>query len=357
MSSESVAPHQTTETSNPAVERPPVTPHPDYGTITTDDESCFLCGTRPESITDEHVFPKWLQSRYDLWNSKIDLLNKTSITYKQLKIPCCPTCNGGALSKLESIISQAVTGGYHASRSLDPHLWYLWAGKLYFGILRKELNLRRERSDPSAGSIVREEGLKSFRSLHLFLQGIRGKHEFVGEPPYSVLVCNLHDLGSSRSYSFRDSLAYMTLSIRMGDVGVIVSFEDDGLTTSSYGRYLDEVNHNKLHPVQFDELYARTTYQLSLIESSINYLTEFAVDGSRGARTSVSGGLYLRERSNKELAEVLRAHLSQWVKRPKEGEGEWHVSPGLVPTWMTGENGELLLKSLPEWEAEAKLGA
>lgn len=241
------------------------------------------------------------------------------------------------------------------SRSLNPHLWYLWAGKLYFGILRKELNLKRERSDPSSGSIVREEGLKSLRSLHLFLQGIRGKHEFVGEPPYSVLVCNLHDLGSSRSYSFQDNLAYMTLSIRMGEVGVIVSFEDVGLTTSSYGRYVHDVNHNKLHPVQFDELYARTTYQLSRIENSINYQTEFAVDGERGARTSVSGVPYLREHSCKELAEVLRAHLSQWVKRPTEGEAEWHVSPDLAPTWMTGENGELLLKSLPEWEADAKL--
>lgn len=334
-----------------------MTPHPDYGSITTDDASCFLCGTKSESITEEHVFPKWLQSRYDLWNSRLDLLNNTSITYKQLKIPCCATCNNGALSTLESTISRAVTGGYHASESLDPHHWYLWAGKLYFGILRKELTLRRERNDPSAGSIVHEEGLKSLRSLHLFLQGIRGKHEFVDELPYSVLVCNLHNLGGNRSYSFRDNLAYMTLSIRMGEIGVIVSFEDHGLTTSSYGRYVQDVNHHKLHPLQFDELYARATYQVTLIDSSIKYLTEFDVDGNRGARTSVVGALRLRERSNKDLAEVMRAHVSQWVKQPKEGEVQWHVPPDMVPTWMTGEGGELLLKSLPEWEAEAKLDA
>lgn len=334
-----------------------MTPHADYGAITTDSESCFLCGASSESITDEHVFPRWLQSRYNLSSSKVDLLNETTIRYRQLKIPCCAACNNGVLSELESTISKAVTGGYCTSRSLDPRLWCLWAGKLYFGILRKELNLRRERSNLSARSIVQEEGLNSFRSLHLFLQGIRGKHEFIGEVPYSVLVCNLHDLGGSRSYSFRDSLAYMTLSIRMGDVGVLVSFEDHGLTTSSYGRYVHDLNHRKLHPLQFDELYARATYQVSLIESSVNYLTEFDVDGARVARTSVYGTPHLRERSNEELAEVLRAHLSHWVKRPTEGEVQWHVLPDLVPTWMTGENGDVLVKSLPEWEVEAKLAA
>lgn len=334
-----------------------MTPHPDYGSLSTNDASCFLCGTESEPITEEHVFPKWLQSRYNLWDSRVDLLNETSITYKHLKIPCCARCNNGALSRLESMISQAVVSGYHASEALNPRLWYLWAGKLYFGILRKELNLPRERSNPTAGRIVHEEGLKSFQSLHLFLQGIRSKHEFTDQVPYSVLVCNLHDLGGSRSYSFRDNLASMTLSIRMGDVGVIVTLEDSGLTSSSYGRYVREVNHRKLHPLQFDELYARATYQVSLFDSSINYLTEFKVDGSHCARTSVIGGQYIRERSNKDLSEVLRANVSRWVKRPTAGEVQWHVPPDMVPTWMTGEDDELLLKSLSEWEVETKLNA
>ena len=147
------------------------------------------------------------------------------------------------------------------------------------------------------------------------------------------------------------------LSTAAGEVGVVVSFEDHGLTTSSYRRYVRIVSTSKLHPLQFDELYARTTYQVSLIESSIKYLTEFEVDGSRSARTRVGGGMHLRERSNKELAEVLRAHVCHWVKRPTGGDIQSHVSPDLVPTWMTTETGELLLKSLPEWEAEAKVDA
>lgn len=310
-----------------------------------------------ESITDEHVVPKWLQSKYDLWSARLELLNGTSIPYKQLKIPCCAECNSGSLSALESAISRAVTSGYQSAALLDQRLWYLWAGKIYFGILRKELTLLRERSDPGAGSILEEDGLRRFQSLHLFLQGIRGKHEFVDGPPYSVMICNLHDLGAPRAFSLRDNLAYMTLSIRMGDIGVIVCFEDHRITAESYGRYVRDVNHRKLHPIQFDELFARATYQVSLVETPINYLTEFDVDGNRSARTTVFGGYYLGERSNKDFSVVMQAHVAHWVKMPREGEVQWFVPPDLVPTWMTDDEGNLLLRSLPEWEAEAKLDA
>lgn len=193
--------------------------------------------------------------------------------------------------------------------------------------------------------------------MHLFLQGIRGKHEFVDDQPYSVLTCNLHDLGAPRAFSLRDNLAYMTLSIRIGDVGVIVCFEDHRLTEESYGRYVKAVNHRKLHPMQFDELFARATYQVSLIKTPIKYLTEFDNQSDRSAGTTVFSGYYLGERSNKDLSIVVQAHVAHWVKKPREGEVQWFVPPDLVPTWMTDEDGNLLLRPLPEWEAEAKLDA
>ena len=166
----------------------------------TTDDSCFLCGSQAESITQEHVFPKWLQHLYALWNQRIGLLNDTLIQYRSLRIPCCSTCNQGNLSRLESVISSAVASGYEACIALDERLLYLWAGKIYYGMLRKEIDLLRYRAHPDEGSIIPAETLKSFSNLHLFLQGIRGEHEFSANPPYSVLVCNLHDVGTPRNY-------------------------------------------------------------------------------------------------------------------------------------------------------------
>lgn len=42
-----------------------------------DESSCFLCGTNLNKTnrTLEHVFPKWIQKKFDLWDQKISLLN------------------------------------------------------------------------------------------------------------------------------------------------------------------------------------------------------------------------------------------------------------------------------------------
>lgn len=309
-------------------------------------DSCFLCGALNASISEEHVFPKWLQHRYNLWDQRIRLLNETFIQYRNLRIPCCATCNNESLSRLEGRISSAIASGYKACVELDPGLWYLWAGKLFYGVLRKELTLPLNRAQPSDGGIVSEAALKSFSNLHRFLQGIRGKHTFVGEPPYSVLVCNVHDLGEQLSYNFSDSSPYMTLAIRMGEVGVIVAFEDAGLTAQSYGRYVSEVDGRKLHPLQFDELYAKVTYQASLIEHGIHYLTSEKIDTSIPQQTQVIGNPYVREWSQREFSRVLRAHVSHWFKSNITGT-EWFMSPNLVPTWMIDDTGTLLLLPFP----------
>ena len=177
----------------------------------TSDDGCFLCGATGREVTQEHVFPKWLQRRFDLWSQRVGLLNDSLIQYRQLTIPACAPCNNGDLSRLEAAVASAVDGGYAAASSLEPRLWYLWAGKLFYGILRRELSLIRNRANPDEGNIVSSALLKSFSNLHLFLQGIRKQHEFVGDPPYSVLVCNLYDLGHPRNYCFRDNLAHMTV--------------------------------------------------------------------------------------------------------------------------------------------------
>lgn len=38
--------------------------------------SCFLCGKECDIKTAEHIFPKWLQHKYDLWNQKLTVTNR-----------------------------------------------------------------------------------------------------------------------------------------------------------------------------------------------------------------------------------------------------------------------------------------
>lgn len=316
--------------------------------LLTDDACCFLCGSSDGTVTLEHVFPKWLQKRFNLWDQSVGLLNGTEIPYRQLTVPCCSRCNSEDLSRLEGVVSSAVKSGYKACSSLNERLLYLWAGKLYFGILRKEVTLAADRSSEHSGSILPEESLKSFSELHLFLQGIRGKHEFQGRHPYSVFVFNLHDVGDPSNFGFRDSLFHMTLGLRMGDVGIIVALGDAGLTNASFSPIAKDLAGRKIHPIQFDEIYAKVLYQASLLKGGVIYVTEQAV-GAQPAKTLILDGGYKAEWSLEEYSKVLRPILSDWF--PDEAaQDRWFKPPGFVPTWLTDDSGSLLLQPLSVWE-------
>lgn len=83
-------------------------------------DTCFVCGDFADS--DEHIIPKWIQRRYDLWNQKIRLPNDTTIAYRQLKIPCCKDCNNNVLSRLETRVQDG--------DATDQELWK-WAAKIH----------------------------------------------------------------------------------------------------------------------------------------------------------------------------------------------------------------------------------
>jgi hypothetical protein len=315
--------------------------HPEFGAQQFSDNHCFLCGSSAD-ITTEHVFPKWLQRSYDLWNQRLDLLNHSSIPYKNLCVPCCGSCNSEHLSRIETAISNAVSKGYQEANKLAARTWYLWAGKIFYGVLRKELSLVSDRSDPTSRPIASQEVLKSLSNLHLFLQEVRDKHFFPDEVPYTVLICNLHE--TSRLFDIRDDFFQFTMAIRMGEIGLIVSFEDGGLIRETYGRYVEQVNAQKLHPVQFTELYAKVCYQNSLREQRLSYLTASNFEGKGRASTIVlNSSTAVLDWDQEEFAASLQFHLKDRIKVEFQ-------PPNRVSTWMVESDGSLMIKPLREWE-------
>src|SRR5260221_14627926 len=72
--------------------------------------SCLLCADplTAESSTEEHVIPKWVQKKYDLWNESLGLLNDTSIQYRQLTVPTSKRFNNNTISKVEPTLKVAI---------------------------------------------------------------------------------------------------------------------------------------------------------------------------------------------------------------------------------------------------------
>lgn len=109
-----------------------------FETMTFTYDKCFMCGEILTDLnsSDEHVYPRWLQKEFNLWDQHLTLLNGTDIVYRNLKIPCCLKCNNDYLNKrIEKRIEEAVKGGYEKFKELDESIIFKWLNKIAYGTL------------------------------------------------------------------------------------------------------------------------------------------------------------------------------------------------------------------------------
>ncbi len=239
-------------------------------------DACFLCGRalQSEDKTKEHVFPRWLLEKFNLWDAQLNSLNDTAIPYRQLVIPCCARCNNTFLSRLEERVRAAVDQGYDAFKALDDVLIYQWVLKIMYGLLRRDASLLADRADETAGSIFPAEMLEDFRHTHSMLQTIRFETDFLPAPPWSIFGFQCHTYSDPASnFDFLHGLAGMSVALRMSAVGLVVCLEDQGSQRELHGEFIDQFTEHPLHPVQFREVAAMIFYKQALMNRVPKYMT------------------------------------------------------------------------------------
>jgi len=312
---------------------------PDSALFSPDDmpqfgrEFCFLCGCAlpADRNTDEHVIPRWIQQRYDLWNQTLTLLNRTTIPYRQLTIPCCAPCNNVHLSKIESQVQVACDAGREAVLQLPSITLFLWAGKIFYGLLYREHLLNWSRSESDKGPIVPAEVLKRFRLHHQFLQAARIPFRFRPHVPASIFVYDtLEPMERKRCFDYWDNILGIGLSIRIGKVGIIVCLQDGGAVKYSFEKLYERIGKLKLHWMQFAEVTARTFYDLS----RFNRVPKFILaEGEDRVEVMLSplGGLSGKPLFDKwDLGEYAKT-LAFYVRYPEE---QIQPQPDKVMSWL-----------------------
>jgi hypothetical protein len=313
-----------------------------FDTMSFTYDKCFLCGHLLENKrTKEHVFPMWVQQRYHLQNHNILLLNKTKIPYRQLTIPCCPLCNTMYLSKVEKTIKRYCDMGFSEFSKLDKLIIFQWAAKIFYGLQFKELSLRFDRNDPTKGFIISPDILQELRSLHTFLQSIRMPFEFVGFHPWSIFLIEIHSYGDERDFDYHDEILTLTFSIRLGDIGIIACFEDNGAQEDLFSEYFAKFKGIKLYPIQFDELVAKVSYKAHLLNRIPKY-TMITSEEEGATITVVSPSLQgystspiFDDWNQRDYAEYL---ASQWIKYGMQLK-DIFKEPDMVLSYLFNEDG------------------
>jgi hypothetical protein len=304
-----------------------------------DSSCCFLCGAALDNLnrSEEHVFPKWILSKYNLWDQTITLLNGTHLPYRSLKIPCCIDCNGKYLSSLENRIQMAANSGLTAFRLLGQDAVFLWLGKIFYGILYKELFLAFDRKSPNSDSIISPALMEQFKAHSIFLQGIRGKHVFEHSFPASIIIVETQCPDESQfQWHFCDSMTAMMIDIRMGTIGIVAVLQDGG--TQEVNRdTLAPFFNVPLHPLQFKELIALVAYRASLMNRTPNFVSVESGDKIRTTQLPI-GGLSSKPVFDEWVLDDFAQVLSFYTGQPLD---KIHPSPDQIMSWITDSTGQV----------------
>lgn len=319
-----------------------------FNAMEFDHEHCFLCGIvlGESNKSEEHIFPKWLQHKYDLWNQKLVLRNGAKVQYKSLKIPCCKTCNNENLKGIEDKIKESVEMGYNEFRKIDEEILFLWISKIYYGIMFKELMYRKDIKDPNSEMIIKPRDLKRFESLHILLQSSRFKINFHGDKPWSIFIFNMQHLNNKYDFDFHDIYEVAVISIRIGDTGIVACLGDDGYVKDILAKKYQVLEGQLLHPMQLTEVFAEFAYTAI----NLNWTPYYCfVRNNKEEEFSIITNNYIdryEEPNNDYLfAKILAKYLKKWGY---DFDSLYNVELNSCSTFLNNERGEFYFMNYKE---------
>jgi len=180
-----------------------------------DASSCLFTGSVTDS--DEHVIPRWLQSRFQLGEQAMIIPNGTELKYKLHKVPADKTANA-RFGEIENRISRGI---------LIPHEVYLWALKIHIGCIYRDATLRMDIRDQQSEFLLDVSDFQQEVWLfqRLFENWSNGGHT---DPSPFGTVFIVDSLFPKPTFDFMHCLQTGTVGINIGDKFITVLLWDQG---------------------------------------------------------------------------------------------------------------------------------
>lgn len=244
--------------------------------LTFDEHFCFLTG----ALTNEEmtVYPDWLMDHFKLRDEQIEMMDKSkSYNYSDLKLPVSLEVKN-AFEALDSKFKAAFDKGYEGMKALDEHAIFLWTGRIVYGMLYYEMIYERDRLLRLGKEFkLSIELRKRFSYFHLMLQSLVEPVYFKERKPWSIAVFQLKY--SADILSFRNDSVNLLFQFGVNGFGFIVCLQDNGVIGEEQKEILDQIEGKVLHPVQFEELYARFHFTDYIMKKTPQYEIEPTDDG------------------------------------------------------------------------------
>lgn len=238
-------------------------------------DTCFVCGVERKGaiFNDEHVIPRWVLKRYDLFGKDITLPNGKKFKYGKYKIPCCKSCNSLLGDGIEKKISEGFNGNFDEVMEFfnqNRNLIFVWICLLYIKTHLKDRMFQYDfKSDKKIGDNYNWEELHHIHCMaRSVYTGVNINQSVYG----SMFIYPCDEIDHGDKYDYIDLYGTGTVLIRLGGFFIICVIGDSKLTTKLVEDRTCRIT-GKLNFLQMRELYSRVTYENLRIIDKPRYLT------------------------------------------------------------------------------------
>jgi hypothetical protein len=236
-----------------------------------DNKHCFLSGEHINNEQPLSVFPEWIIQEYDLLNRPFKMLDESMVSYADIKLPVS-VFTKNKLNVLEDKLKIALQEGYEGLCKIKEADLFMWAGKIVYGIIFKELQAAIKQQSASAEGFNMSQGLiHKFANLHQMLQALILPISFEEFKPWSIFLYKVNN--PEGEFTYRDEINTLTFSLRMKDFGIVMNLQDNGVNQNYHKEICEKIKGQTLHPIQFEEMCARVFYSAYLFNRLPEYHT------------------------------------------------------------------------------------
>lgn len=281
--------------------------------------TCFLCGTEEDktTFTNEHIIPKWILKKFDLFSKTAGLINGENVRYDRYKIKCCKKCNELLGVEIEDKICKGFNSNYSKSKTFfnkNKKLVFIWLALIY---LKTNLNDRVFKIDKKSDKSSNISDLYNWEMLHHFhclvrslINGSKIKDNVIG----TMRIFPTNQIGVLDPFDYIDSKNAFSSIISLGDFCIITIFNDSGIINYKELPYLNKIT-GELLPIQQREIYAKLSFFNNLIMNRPRYCTGFNLEYNlMEIFTVFHKNMYFEKANPKEYGESFYFLIKHFIK-------------------------------------------
>lgn len=222
---------------------------------------CFLCDKPVPKAKQlaEQVFPTWMMDEYDLRKQTMELPDRTSLPYEELKVTTCDSCHK-KLETLELEVKEAVITGPSAVRALDPERLFLWLAKFYHGLFFRDMQQLLKPMNRMSPVMSNQDTIRGYVQNYVLLKKLLGRTTWSDFPASIFIFEALTGDEAKHNFDYVDSPMQPFLAIRCGRSYIVAALQDFGTLANYDGLeqwpQISTADSLKLHPMQCLEVTA-----------------------------------------------------------------------------------------------------